>query len=237
VAEAQRRILVADDEPGIREALSFALAGAGYLAECHPDGRSAWESLQESPPDLAVFDIMMPLMDGLELLRNARARLPELPVIFLTSRYDEFDRVLGLELGADDYLCKPFSVRELLARIKILLRKAERLPPRSPPARASAEGLSLNPDSLWACWGDAELRFTVTEFRLLRALADKPGVVLEREALLRAIYPDERFVEDRSVDCHVKRVRRKLEAAGAPAELIETVYGMGYRFRSERNRG
>ncbi len=223
------RIVIADDEPGIREALSYALEKAGYETLAFSDGLSAWNSIQAAVPDLAVLDIMMPRLDGIDALKKIRNLDQNLPVVFLTSRDEEFDRVLGLELGADDYVCKPFSMRELLVRIKILLRKSKAL--AESPAAESKPGLFLNEETLHTAWNGNAVQLTVTEFRVLQALVSREKAVLEREAILHAAYPDDRFVGDRSVDCHIKRVRRKLEQAGAPDDLIETVYGMGYRYR------
>ncbi len=232
MADVKPRIAVADDEPGIREALCYALEKAGYEPVAFPDGLSAWNSISAAMPDLAVLDIMMPCLDGIEVLKNIRRIDQSMPVIFLTSRDDEFDRVLGLELGADDYVCKPFSMRELLARIKILLRKSKAV--AGQPGTEAKTGLFLSEETLFTAWNGTPVRLTVTEFRVLHALVRKEKAVLERDALLYAAYPDERFVGDRSIDCHIKRVRRKLEQAGAPVDLIETVYGLGYRYRYEK---
>ncbi|MBU0937047.1 MAG: response regulator transcription factor [Spirochaetes bacterium] len=258
-------ILVADDEPGIREALQFSLEQAGFRVHCCADGQLAVQAFDECPPDLAILDIMMPRLDGIAVLRHIRAAAETLPVLFLTSRDAEFDRVLGLELGADDYLCKPFSLRELVARVRALLRRhpagraarqhtgtaAEQPTVGSagqslstmdgqagsgtvgPPATelpAGTEGpLCIDPQCFCARWAATVLPLTVSEFRILQALFDHPGVVFSRDQILAAAYPDERFVNDRAADGHIKRIRRKLSAAGAPDSLIETLYGAGYR--------
>jgi two-component system response regulator ChvI len=171
-------------------------------------------------------------MDGLELCRRLRARSDRLPIIFVTSREEEFDRVLGLEIGADDYLCKPFSMRELMARVKILLRRAAQIAGEAGhPEEAHAVGaLRLDGLRLTARWKDTPVPLTVTEFLLLQALARRPGVVLTREQLMDGAYPDRTHVSDRTIDSHVKRIRRKFTAADPAFDAIEGVYGAGYRY-------
>lgn len=260
-------ILVADDEPGIREALQFSLEQAGFRVRCCADGQLAVQAFDECPPDLAILDIMMPRLDGIAVLRHIRAAAETLPVLFLTSRDAEFDRVLGLELGADDYVCKPFSLRELVARVRALLRRqctvgggaqlagggvgqpadgGGGLPvgyvarqssgeAGGQPGREAADTqgpLRIDAQCFCARWSGLELPLTVSEFRILQALYDRPGVVFSRDQILAAAYPDERFVNDRAADGHIKRIRRKLAEAGAPDSLIETLYGAGYRLDS-----
>jgi two-component system response regulator ChvI len=181
---------------------------------------------------LAILDILMPRMDGLELCRKLRAASEELPIVFLTSRDEEFDRVLGLELGADDYLCKPFSMRELVARVKVLFRRASlRRNPSPTPRELRAGPMVLDLDRYEACWDGLRVPLTVTEFRLLHALARHPGHVKTRVQLLAEAYPDDTFVSDRTIDSHVKRLRRKFEAVDRRFDRVETVYGLGYRWR------
>ena len=175
-------------------------------------------------------------MDGLDLCRRLRSRSEALPIIFVTSREEEFDRVLGLEIGADDYLCKPFSMRELMARVKVLLRRAAPADdgPRQPADRATTIGeLSLDPLRLTATWKGAPVPLTVTEFLMLLALARRPGVVKTREQLMEDAYPDRVSVSDRTIDSHVKRIRRKFETLDRSFAAIEGVYGAGYRFVSQ----
>jgi two-component system response regulator ChvI len=230
------RIALVDDEESLRETVGFALRREGYRVEVHADGLSAWQSFERDLPDLAILDILMPRMDGLELCRRLRALSERLPILFLTSRDEEFDRVLGLELGADDYLCKPFSMRELAARVKVLLRRAAH---RSEPAGGDDERileagrLRLDLRRYQAHWGEAPIPLTVTEFLLLQALARHPGHVKTRAQLLEEGYPHDAYASDRTIDSHIKRVRRKLAEADPACDAIETVYGLGYRFRPE----
>src|SRR5262245_18461394 len=194
---------------------------------------TAWDSLAKALPDLAILDIGLPRMDGLDLCRRLRSRSETVPIVFVTSREDEFDRVLGLEIGADDYLCKPFSMRELMARVKVLLRRAALLdstqrPPDDEPVVVGE--LTLDPQRLPATWKGKGASLTVTEFLLLQALARRPGLVKSREQLMDAAYPDRVSVSDRTIDSHVKRIRRKLEACDPSFTAIEGVYGAGYRY-------
>jgi len=250
--EARATLLVADDEPVLRDNLRYAFEAEGYAVETAADGESAWKAFGASRPDLLLLDIKMPLADGLEVLRRVRAVDPAVPVMFLTSKDEEFDRVLGLELGADDYLCKPFSLRELRSRVRALLRRAglsssdpspapvapEPASPvkagpgpalsRGAPALAAA-GFELDPERFEARVGGRPLRLTLSEFRLLESLVRAPGVVRTREVLQAAMYPEDEYLNERAVDCHVKRLRRKIADSGGEAAPIETVYGLGYR--------
>jgi DNA-binding response OmpR family regulator len=232
------RIAVVDDEASIRETLEEVLGGEGYEVASFRDGAEAWGAFQRGLPDLAILDVLMPRMDGLELCRRLRAASEELPIVFLTSRDEEFDRVLGLELGADDYLCKPFSTRELVARVKVLFRRValRRHPPATPRELRVGE-MRLDLDRYEAQWGGRALPLTVTEFRLLHALAKHPGHVKTRAQLLAEAYPEDTFVSDRTIDSHVKRLRRKFEAIDPAFDLVETVYGLGYRWRERARSG
>jgi DNA-binding response OmpR family regulator len=230
---APGRIAVVDDEATLRDTLLESLSREGYEVAAYRDGAEAWSAFQQALPDLAILDVLMPRMDGLELCRRLRGLSDELPIVFLTSRDEEFDRVLGLELGADDYLCKPFSMRELAARVKVLLRRAAlgRGPPSAPQRELRAAELALDLDRYEARWRGAPVALTVTEFRLLLALARHPGHVKTRAQLLAQAYPDDTFVSDRTIDSHVKRLRRKFEAVDPGFDPLETVYGLGYRWR------
>ena len=228
-----RCITVVEDEDTIREAICFALRREGHRAEAHADGAAAWAVLSSEMPDLVILDIGLPRMDGLELCRRLRARSESVPIIFVTSREEEFDRVLGLEIGADDYLCKPFSMRELMARVKVLLRRASLPAPGDLPEsdRPVIEGdLMLDPLRLTATWKGSPISLTVTEFLLLQALARRPGVVKSREQLMDAAYPDRVSVSDRTIDSHVKRIRRKFQVADPSFDALAGVYGAGYRY-------
>jgi two-component system, OmpR family, response regulator ChvI len=228
-----RVVAVVEDEETIREAMCFALRADGYRTEAYDDGLTAWEAFGRTLPDLAILDIGLPRLDGLDLCRRLRTRSETLPVIFVTSREEEFDRVLGLEIGADDYLCKPFSMRELMARVKVLLRRAALVAdstrlPEDPVVVAGS--LTLDVPRLTATWNGANVPLTVTEFLLLQALARRPGVVKSRDQLMDDAYPDRVAVSDRTIDSHVKRIRRKFQAVDPSFGAIEGVYGAGYRF-------
>jgi DNA-binding response OmpR family regulator len=231
---AGRLVTVVEDEATIREAIRCALDREGYRTEAFDDGQTAWEAFERALPDLAVLDIGIPRIDGLDLCRRLRARSEALPIIFVTSREDEFDRVLGLEIGADDYLCKPFSVRELIARVKVLLRRAA-LPRTAGSGEEEAllaiGDLRLDLRRYQARWREHELRLTVTEFRMLHALVRHPGHVKTRDQLLHEAYPHDTYLADRTIDSHVKRLRRKFELCDAAFDAIETSYGLGYRWR------
>lgn len=227
-------IALVDDEESLRETVGFALRREGYRVESFADGLAAWQSFERSLPDLAILDVLMPRMDGLELCRRLRALSERLPILFLTSRDEEFDRVLGLELGADDYLCKPFSMRELAARVKVLLRRAaHRQAPPDEERVLEAGRLRLDLARYQASWNGVSVPLTVTEFTLLHALARRPGHVKTRAQLLEEGYPHDAYASDRTIDSHVKRLRKKLAEADPASDAIETVYGLGYRFRSE----
>lgn len=227
-------VAVVDDEEHLRATVSKALRREGFRTRLYADGEQAWQALDGSLPDLLILDIIMPRMDGLELCRRVRAVSADLPVMFLTSRDEEFDRVLGLELGADDYLCKPFSLRELVARVKVLLRRAGRGQPEREPAagEALAAGpLRIDARRFTAEWDGTPVRLTVTEFRILASLVRQPGYVRTREQLLAEAFPQDASMGDRTVDCHIKRIRKKLAAAAPGFDAIETLYGLGYRWR------
>lgn len=222
-----------EDEATIRETVAFALKREGYRVRLHADGREAWESFEKELPGLAILDIVLPRMDGLELCRRLRARSESLPIIFLSSRDEELDRVLGLELGADDYLCKPFSMRELVTRVKVLFRRAAlaRTHTAPEPEKLLSEGeLELDLERYTAKWEGALVPLTVTEFLLLHALARHPGHVKTRRQLMEEAYPHDAFVSERTIDSHVKRLRRKFEERQSEFSKIETVHGLGYRY-------
>ena len=226
-------VAIVDDEESIRESVAFALRRDGYDVATFSDGADAWQAFQTALPGLVILDILMPRMDGMELCRRLRARSESLPIIFLTSRDDELDRVLGLELGADDYLCKPFSIRELAARVKVLFRRVSigrnATPVDSAPA-LKAGRLELDLQRYRVRWNGAPVDLTVTEILMLQALVRHPGFVKTREQLTREGYPHEVYVSDRTIDSHIKRLRRKFEEVDPAFAAIETVYGVGYRW-------
>jgi two-component system, OmpR family, response regulator len=223
-------ILVVDDDPHLREVVGFALTQAGFHVEQASNGREGLEQVRRSMPALIVLDVMMPEMDGLELCREVR-RSHEIPIVFLSSRDDEVDRILGLEMGGDDYITKPFSPRELVARIKAVLRRARATaspPPSSPaPSQVMRRGpLRLDLDLWRAYWNEREVVLTVTEFHLLAALLRAPGKAFTRDELMTRVYEDV-VVSDRTIDSHVRHIRQKFASAGG--EVIQTVHGLGYR--------
>ncbi len=225
------RILVADDDGHIREVVRFALQQGGYEVVEARDGREAIDRLAAGGLDLVVLDILMPEADGLEVCRRVR-RTSDVPIIFLSSKDDELDRILGLELGADDYLSKPFSPRELLARVRAVLRRLREPPAPAEPAEVLRRGpLELDLGRHRCTWGGREVVLTVTEFALLRALLGAPGKVFSRDDLVDRAWGPGHAITDRTIDSHVRRIRQKLAAVGA--DPIETVYGIGYRLREE----
>jgi two-component system, OmpR family, response regulator ChvI len=230
-------VAIVDDEEHLRTTLSHALRAEGFRTALHADGAAAWEAFSAALPDLVILDIIMPRMDGLELCRRIRSVSQQVPVMFLTSRDEEFDRVLGLELGADDYLCKPFSLRELAARVKVLFRRAApRAASDKDPARGDlvvAGSLTMDTKRFTAGWRGTPLRLTVTEFRILLALARQPGYARTREQLLAEAFPHDAYMSDRTIDCHIRRIRAKVQAVDAAFDGIETLYGLGYRLRGE----
>lgn len=216
------RICIVEDEPKIAALLSDYLRAAGYDSLTIHDGTAAVAAIREYQADLVLLDLMLPGRDGLDICRELRQD-SRLPVIMLTARVDEIDRLLGLELGADDYICKPFSPREVVARVKAVLRRA--LPqPDAPPEHA----LKVDPQAHRAWLDGTELDLTPVEFRLLRTLAGAPGRIFSRDQLLDHLYDDHRVVTDRTVDSHIKNLRRKLEAI-REGDTIRSIYGVGYR--------
>jgi len=231
-------IALVDDDRNILTSLSVALQSEGFATRVYTDGETALKALSENPADLAVLDVKMPRMDGMELLRRLREK-SAIPVIFLTSKDDELDEALGLAMGADDYIAKPFSQRLLLARIRAVLRRAEM---RATPADGDEGGeaaeivrgrLSMDPARHKVLWGGQEVALTVTEFLILEALAQRPGVVKNRNQLMDVAYQDDIYVDDRTIDSHIKRLRRKFRAVDDDFKAIETLYGVGYRFGEE----
>jgi two-component system response regulator ChvI len=232
-------IALVDDDRNILTSVSIALQAEGFATRVYPDGEAALRALLDNPPDLAVLDVKMPRMDGMELLRRLREK-SALPVIFLTSKDEELDEALGLALGADDYVTKPFSQRLLIARIRAILRRselrAEALEGQAEEQAASpvVRGrLSLDPARHKVAWDGREVTLTVTEFLILEALAQRPGVVKSRNQLMDVAYQDDVYVDDRTIDSHIKRMRRKFRAVDPEFGAIETLYGIGYRFGEE----
>ena len=225
------RIALVDDDQNILTSVSLTLEAEGFEIDCYHDGETALRGLAQRPVELAVLDIKMPRMDGMELLQKIRASSSR-PVIFLTSKDDELDEALGLGMGADDYITKPFSQRLLLARIRAVLRRASQgdLDPDSPHIVRQGE-LLMDPDRHLCSWKGNEVKLTVTEFLILQALAARPGMVKNRDQLMDAAYGESIFLDDRTIDSHIKRLRRKIRALDKGFDNIETLYGIGYKYR------
>ncbi len=221
------QVLVVDDDPHIRQLLVFALEKAGLGAREAEDGEAALASVDQHRPDLVVLDINMPKLDGLEVCRRFRAQ-GELPILFLSSRDDEIDRILGIELGADDYVVKPFSPREVVARVQAILRRARPAAPAAAKPTLRQGRLSLDPESWIARWGDTEVALTVTEFGILRILMGAPSRVFSRDAIIDNLHGPGFAITDRTIDSHVRNLRGKFATLGG-GDVVETRAGVGYR--------
>ncbi len=230
-------IALVDDDRNILTSVSMALEAEGYRIMTYTDGASALDGFKTSPPDLAILDIKMPRMDGMETLRRLRQK-SDMPVIFLTSKDEEIDEMFGLKMGADDFIRKPFSQRLLVERVKAVLRRASPKDPTLTPketdgaAKVLERGLlRMDPERHTCTWKGEQVTLTVTEFLILQALATRPGVVKSRNALMDAAYDDQVYVDDRTIDSHIKRLRKKFKVVDDDFEMIETLYGVGYRFK------
>ncbi len=231
-----RTIALVDDDRNILTSVSIGLQAEGFATRVYSDGATALKACLDNPPDLAVVDIKMPRMDGFELVSKLREK-SALPVIFLTSKDEEPDEALGLALGADDYITKPFSQRLLVARIRAILRRselargeAEHEPAGEAQAAIERGRLVMDPSRHQVTWSGQPVSLTVTEFLILEALAARPGVIKSRNQLMDAAYSDDVFVDDRTIDSHIKRLRRKFRAADPEFAAIETLYGAGYSY-------
>jgi two-component system, OmpR family, response regulator ChvI len=236
---APKVIALVDDDRNILTSVSIGLQAEGFVTRLYTDGDTALKALLDNPPDLAVCDIKMPQMDGLELLRRLRAQ-SALPVILLTSKDEETDEALGLATGADDYITKPFSQRLLVARIRAILRRAElaaglpELAGSQPPPELIERGaLTMDPPRHLVTWKGQPVSLTVTEFLILEALASRPGMIKSRNQLMDAAYDEDVFVDDRTIDSHIKRLRRKFRVVDPGFAAIETLYGAGYSFAEQ----
>ena len=235
--DARQTIALVDDDRNILTGVSIALRAEGFATRVYSDGATALKALTENPPDLAVFDIKMPRMDGMELLRRLR-ETSTVPVIFLTSKDDEQDEAAGLAMGADDYIAKPFSQKLLIARIRAILRRSTAASNvngspgdgEATPDDVVRGRLAMDPARHRVTWDGRPVSLTVTEFLILEALAARPGVIKSRNQLMDAAYPDDIFVDDRTVDSHIKRMRRKFRVTDPEFSAIETLYGAGYSF-------
>jgi len=234
------RIAVVDDEKSIREIIRIALEKEGHKIDEYADGLAAWQKFQKELPDLIILDIIMPRMDGLELCRKTRSLSggEKTPIIFLSSKDDEIDRVLGLETGGDDYVCKPFSLRELTARVHAALRRIE-AEAADTPAGADRDGgkmliygdLTIDEERCRIFWKQTAIDVTVTELRIMASIASRPGVIKTREQIMAAAFPDDKYPNDRAADSHIKRLRRKFTGADPSFAQLEAIYGLGYRWR------
>ena len=229
-------IALVDDDRNILTSVSMALESEGYRIMTYTDGASALDGFKTSPPDLAILDIKMPRMDGMETLRRMRQKT-DIPVIFLTSKDEEIDELFGLKMGADDFIRKPFSQRLLVERVKAVLRriapKDGQQPTKEVESKTTLERgqLKMDPERHTCTWKGKEVHLTVTEFLLLKSLAERPGHVKNRDQLMDAAYGETIYVDDRTIDSHIKRVRRKFREVDGEFEQIETLYGIGYRYR------
>jgi two-component system response regulator ChvI len=229
-------IALVDDDRNILTSVSIALEAEGYKVRTYNDGAEALRHLTQQMPDLVILDIKMPRLDGMETLSRLR-RVSQVPVIFLTSKDEEIDEVLGLKMGADDYITKPFSQRLLIERIKAVLRRAEANRPGAEETSSDKlvvrGALTLDPARHRCTWNGEEVVLTVTEFLLLDALAQRPGHVKNRDQLMDAAYDDNVYVDDRTIDSHIKRLRKKFKMVDDNFDSIETLYGVGYRFKEQ----
>ena len=228
-------IALVDDDSNILTSVSIVLEAEGYRITTYTDGFSALDGFDSSPPDLAILDIKMPRMDGMETLRRLREK-SDLPVIFLTSKDEEFDEIFGLKMGADDFVRKPFSQRLLAERVKAVLRrwggKEGTVRKETEATKVLERGhLRIDPERHMCMWKNQPVTLTVTEFLILQALAVRPGVVKSRNALMDAAYNEQVYVDDRTIDSHVKRLRKKFKQVDDTFDMIDTLYGMGYRLR------
>jgi two-component system response regulator ChvI len=226
-------IALVDDDENILASLKIFFEAEGYQVRTYHDGATALAALAEAPPDVAILDIKMPRMDGIEVLKRLRQNSSSLPVIFLTSKDEEMDEVVGFNVGADDYIKKPFSQRLLNERVKALLRRSR---PGSAPGDANDRKsivrgqMTLDPNRHSCTWKGEPVRLTVTEFLILQALANRPGYVKSRDQLMDAAYDDQVYVDDRTIDSHIKRLRKKFREVDNEFDAIETLYGVGYRY-------
>jgi two-component system response regulator ChvI len=229
-------IALVDDDRNILASVSLALEAEGFRVMTYTDGVSALDGFKLSPPDLAILDIKMPRMDGMETLRRLR-QTSEVPVIFLTSKDEEIDELFGLKMGADDFIRKPFSQRLLVEHVKVVLRRAGGKDVTTSPKEGVGNKvldrgpLRMDSERHTCTWKNEPVRLTVTEFLILQALATRPGVVKSRDALMDAAYDDQVYVDDRTIDSHIKRLRKKFRFTDGSFDMIETLYGIGYRFK------
>ena len=226
-------IALVDDDRNILTSVSIAFEAEGYRIMTYTDGVSALDGFKTSPPDLAIFDVKMPRMDGMETLRRLREK-SDIPVIFLSSKEDEIDELFGLKMGAEDFIRKPFSQRILIERVRAVLRRHMRkdIPAKEGQAKPIERGdLRMDPERHSCTWKNEPVTLTGTEFRILQALVSRPGVVKSWNALMDVAYDDQVYVDDRTIDSHIKRLRKRFKSNDGEFDMIETLYGVGYRFK------
>ena len=224
------KIILVDDDSNILVSVSLALRAEGWEVATYPDGEKGLIALQRNSPDIAILDIKMPRLDGMEVLQKLRVS-SDLPVIFLTSKDDELDEAIGLRMGADDYITKPFSQKLLVERIRAVLRRSLLRTSNEPTKMIKRGQLSLDSDRHLCTWKEVEVRLTVTEFLILHSLAIRPGLVKNRDQLIDIAYGETIYVDDRTIDSHIKRMRRKFRFFDKEFDNIETLYGVGYRYK------
>lgn len=222
-------ILIVEDEPKIAQLLADYLRPEGYRLSILNEGTGAVDFVRKQNPDFIILDLMLPGVDGLTICREVR-QFSTIPIMMLTARVEEIDRLVGLELGADDYVCKPFSTREVVARVKVILRRVQAQPTHSDSNLLSYRNVALYPNLFRCEAGGQRVELTPIEFRMLQALMSRPGYVFSRDRLMQVSYTDSRIVSDRTIDTHVKNLRRKLHEALGEVELLHSIYGVGYKF-------
>jgi two-component system response regulator ChvI len=224
------KIILIDDDSNILMSVSLSLRAEGWEVETYTDSEKGLIALQRNKPDIAILDIKMPRLDGMQVLQQLR-NFSDLPVIFLTSKDDELDEAIGLRMGADDYITKPFSQKLLIERIRAVLRRGALKDSNQINQLIQRGNLSLDPDRHSCSWKEDEIRLTVTEFLILHSLAFRPGLVKNRDQLIDIAYGETIYVDDRTIDSHIKRMRRKFRVVDKEFDSIETLYGVGYRYR------
>lgn len=220
---SNQKILVVEDEPKLAQLLVDYLQQSGFESSCVDDGNDVVERINAFQPDAILLDLMLPGLDGLSLCKKIRS-FSEVPILITTAKVEEIDRLLGLELGADDYICKPYSPREVIARLKAVLRRVQNTP------IAQVLGFTLNEHTLQLSYQGIDLELTAVEFNLLKQLVDAPGRIFSRSQLMDVMYSDNRVVSDRTIDSHIKKLRKKMDEVFPQIEFIHSVYGVGYRF-------
>lgn len=223
-----QKIIIVEDEDKIARILVDYLAKDGFNAIVLNDGANAVETIRASDPAFVILDLMLPGKDGLTICREVR-QFSTVPILMLTARVDEIDRLLGLEMGADDYVCKPFMPREVVARVRTILRRVHQHPAATTDDKIEYRGIVLFPERFQCRIGEEELDLTPVEFRLLQALMSQPGRAYSRDSLMKSSYPDDRVVSDRTIDSHIKNLRKKLTDVIGDGEIIRSIYGVGYK--------